>query len=90
MFVHARFDIAARLRTVDLGVKKNREAALQDAMSRGHEAHTGPFPACVHCLLIGYANSGTLDLRSSLPQPTSGPIAAVNSAFNTTQYMSCR
>ena len=38
----------------------------------------------------GYANSVTVDLRSSLPQPTRGPIAAVKSALSTTQYMSCR
>jgi hypothetical protein len=38
----------------------------------------------------GYANSVTVDLRSSLPQPTSGPIAAVKSAFSTTQYIDCR
>jgi carboxyl-terminal processing protease len=38
--------------------------------------------------MSGHAGVVTVDFRSSLPLPTSGPTAAVTSAFSTTQYIS--
>ena len=65
-----------------------RKARLQNASGRLEGLL---LPDLRHAIrAMPYAVTFTVDLRSRLPQLTSGPITAVNSAFSTTQYMSCR